>query len=165
MSVNARVLIDIAGTLAGVNDLGAPVMPFALRDSADFTPGTLAGQANIVFADNRSIAASSNDDLDLNGTLPAVFDGTVNLVSVKSVAIRAAATNVNDLIVGGAPTNTFIGPFGAAAQTFRIRPGDVLAFTARNTGWTVTPGTCDILRIANSGAGSAVVYDIIIIGH
>ena len=165
MAVNAKIGLDIAGTLSGVNDLGSPNMPFALREVIDFQPGTLAGQANIVFADNRSIAASSNDDLDLNGSLPAVFGGTISFVSVKAIAIRAAATNTNNVVVGGAPTNTFIGPFGAAAHTVAIRPGDEILLTARNLGWTVTPATGDILRIANSGAGTPVAYDIIIIGH
>ena len=31
-------------------------------------------------------------------------------------------------------------------------------------GWLVTAGTGDLLKIANGGAGSAVDYDIILIG-
>jgi hypothetical protein len=164
MSVNARIIVDVAGTLFGTNDLGSPSMPFTLYDVTNFSPGASAGQANIVFADTRTIAASSNDDLDLNGVLPAVFGGTVGLTLVRAIIIRAAAGNTNNVVVGNAASNQFLGPLGAAAHTISIRPGDEFVATSRNAGWTVTAGTGDILRIANSGSGTPVTYDIIIIG-
>jgi hypothetical protein len=164
MSVNARIILDVAGSLLGTNDLGSPSMPFALYDVTTFSPGASAGQANIVFADTRTITASSNDDLDLNGSLTAVFGGTVGLTAIRAIIIRAAAGNTNNVVVGNATSNQFVGPFGAATHTIAIRPGDELVMTARGAGWTVTAGTGDILRIANSGAGTSVTYDIIIIG-
>jgi hypothetical protein len=164
MSVTARIAIDVAGTIFGVNDLGSPSMPFQLNEVVSFTPGAAAGQANLVFADNRTIAASANDDIDLNGSLPAPFGGTIGFTAVRAIIIRAAAGNTNNLVVGAAASNPFVGPFGAAAHTLAIRPGDELVLTARNAGWTVTPATADILRIANGGAGTPVNYDIIILG-
>jgi hypothetical protein len=164
MTVNARITLDVTGSIAGVNDLGSPNMPFSLRELIDFTPGTLPGQADKVFADNRTIAASANDDLDLNGALPGPFGGTINFTAVRLIVIRAAAANVNDLIVGAAAANPFVGPFGASAHTLRIRPGDELVLSNRNAGWIVTPTTGDILRVANAAGGSAVNYDIILLG-
>lgn len=164
MSVNARIIVDVAGTLYGSNDLGSPAMPFALAETIAFTAGSSNGQANIVFSDNRSIAASSNDDLDLSGVLSAVFGGTIAFTAIRAIIIRAAAGNTNNVVVGNAASNQFLGPLGAAAHTIAIRPGDELVMTARNAGWTVTAGTGDILRIANSGSGTPVVYDIIILG-
>lgn len=164
MSVNARIIVDVAGTLYGSNDLGSPAMPFALAETMSFTAGSGNGQANIVFSDNRSIAASSNDDLDLSGVLSAVFGGTIAFTAIRAIIIRAAAGNTNNVVVGNATSNQFLGPLGAAAHTIAIRPGDELVMTARNAGWTVTAGTGDILRIANSGSGTPVVYDIIILG-
>jgi hypothetical protein len=164
MSVTARIAIDVAGTIFGVNDLGSPSMPFQLNEVVAFTPGALAGQANLVFADSRTIAASANDDIDLNGSLPAPFGGTIGFTAVRAIIIRAAAGNTNNVVVGAAASNQFVGPFGAATHTLAIRPGDELVLTARGAGWTVTPATGDILRIANSGAGTPVNYDIIILG-
>jgi hypothetical protein len=164
MSVSANIDITIRGTLIGSNDLGSPQMPFELSDRTTFSPGNLAGQANIVFADTRTIAASANDDLDLNGTLSAVFGGTIGFTLVRAIMIRAAAGNTNNVVMSPGATNGFLGPFGAAAHTVAIRPGDEFLVTNRNAGWTVTPTTGDILRIANSGAGTTVTYDIIIIG-
>lgn len=164
MSVTARVSIDVNGTIFGANDLGTPSMPFLLNEVVSFTPGALAGQANLVFADNRTIAASSNDDLDLNGSLPGPLGGTLAFTAIRAIIIRAAATNTNNVVVGAAASNQFVGPFGAATHTLAIRPGDELVLTARGAGWTVTPATGDILRIANSGAGTPVSYDIILLG-
>ncbi len=164
MSVSANITIDVSGTLFGTNDLGSPTMPFSLRELVSFGPGASAGQANLVFADNRTIAASSNDDLDLSGSLPGPLGGTLAFTVVRAIIIRAASTNTNNVVVGAAALNQFVGPFGAATHTIAIRPGDEYVATARNAGWTVTAGTGDILRIANSGAGTPVNYDIIIIG-
>jgi hypothetical protein len=164
MSVTARVSIDVNGTVFGVNDLGTPSMPFLLNEVVSFTPGALSGQANLVFSDNRTIAASANDDLDLNGSLPGPLGGTLAFTAIRAIIIRAAATNTNNVVVGAAASNQFVGPFGAATHTLAIRPGDEMVLTARGAGWTVTPTTGDILRIANSGAGTPVSYDIILLG-
>jgi hypothetical protein len=164
MSVSATIDLTVRGTLFGANDLGTPQMPFEMIDRTSFVPGALAGQANIVFTDNRTIAASANDDLDLNGALPGVFGGTIAFTAIRAIIIRAAAGNTNDLVIGPAATNGFLGPFGAAAHTVRVRPGDEFMITNRAAGWTVTPATGDLLRIANGGAGTPVSYDIIIIG-
>ena len=164
MSVTALIDLNVRGTQFGTNDLGTPQMPFQLADRTEFSPGAGAGQANIVFADTRTIAASANDDLDLAGSLPGALGGTIGFALVRAIIIRAAAGNTNNVVVGGAPSNGFVGPFGAAAHTVAIRPGDELLITNRGPGWTVTPGTGDLLRVANGGAGSTVSYDIILIG-
>jgi len=164
MSVSANIDVTIRGTLLGSNDLGSPQMPFELSDRTTFTPGNGHGQANIVFADTRTIAASSNDDLDLAGVLSAVFGGTITFAVVRAIMVRAAAANTNNVVVSPAAANGFLGPFGAAAHTVTLRPGDEFLITNRNAGWAVTAGTADLLRIANSGSGTPVNYDIIIIG-
>mgnify|MGYP000488088098 CR=1 FL=1 len=58
----------------------------------------------------------------------------------------------------------FVGPFGSATHTVALPPGGNLILTAPASGWTVTAGTGDLLRVANSGAGTSVTFDIIIIG-
>jgi hypothetical protein len=164
MSVTATLDIALRGTLRGTNDLGSPAMPFELIDKTTFNPGTGNSQANLVFADTRTIAASSNDDLDLAGVLAGVFGGTLGFAVVRAIIIRAAAGNTNNVVIGAAASNQFVGPFGAATHTVTLRPGDEFVVTNRNAGWAVTAGTGDLLRIANSGSGTPVNYDIVIIG-
>lgn len=164
MSVSATIDINVKGTIYGVNDLGTPQMPFALSERVSLDPGTAAGQATLVFSDTRTIAASSNDDLDLAGVLPHPLGGTITFAVVRAIIIRAAAGNTNNVVVGAAASNQFVGPFGAATHTLALRPGEELVVTNRAAGWAVTAGTGDILRIANSGAGTSVTYDIILLG-
>lgn len=166
MSVTADLKIELSGIIRGVNALGTPQMPFAISDVASFVPGVGSGQANLLFspAADRVIAASANDDLDLSGALTGVFGVLLAFTAVRAIVIKAAAANINNLIIGGAPANGFLGPFGAAAHTIVLRPGEEFVISNRNAGWPVVAGTGDILRIANGGAGSSVSYQIAIIG-
>ncbi|MGL5908611.1 MAG: hypothetical protein ACRCZP_01335, partial [Phycicoccus sp.] len=89
------------------------------------------------------------------------------MVKVKAIVIAAAAGNTNNVVVGGAATNGFTSWVGAATHTVTVRPGGVLAlFTgpADANGYAVVAGTGDLLRVANSGAGTPVSYDLLVIG-
>jgi hypothetical protein len=53
----------------------------------------------------------------------------------------------------------------AAGDGIALRPGATFVWISPDaTGVTVTAGTGDLLNIANSGAGTSVTYDVIIIG-
>ena len=128
--------------------------------------GTLAGQADRVFEDTRTIAASGTDDLDLAGVLTDRFGAVITFARIKGLYIAAAAANTNNVVVGAAATNQWATLLNTTG-TMQLRPGE--AFAVRTgaldaIGHTVTAGTGDILRIANGGAGTTVTYDIIIVG-
>jgi hypothetical protein len=137
----------------------------ALAKAAQLASGTGANQADRLFADTRTIAASGTDPLDLNGVLVDAVGTTMSLLRVKFLYVAAAAANVNNVIVGGAGANAFINWVGAAAHTLTVRPGGFLALYAPDaTAYAVTAATGDIWQIANSGAGTSVTYDVVIIG-
>ncbi len=164
MTVTASLSITLEGQRAGSNPNGKPNFPFVLSDRADFLPGAAAGQANDILSAERTIAASGFDDLDLNGAFPGVFGANIAFTLVRAIMVIANPANINNVVIGGAPANGFVGPFGAAAHTIVLRPGEEFVITNRGAGWPVTPGTADLLRIANSGAGSTVSYKIAILG-
>ncbi len=89
---------------------------------------------------------------------------TVTFVTVKAIIIKAAAANTNDVIVGGAGSNPFVGPFGGTTPTVAVRPGGILMLVAPATGWTVNASTAHLLKVLNGGAGTGVTYDVIIVG-
>ena len=129
--------------------------------------GTAAGQADVLWSDTRTIAASSNDDLDLAGALANAIGGTSVFARVKGLYIAAAASNTNNVVVGAAAATQWLALIGTATGTVILRPGAWLlvgAGVADATGYVVGAGTADLLRIANSGAGSTVTYDIAIVG-
>lgn len=164
----AGVSVDIKATLTGAysgsNDLGAVTFRFNETGLNRLTPGTAAQKADKMLADQRTLAASATENLDLAGTLADPLGVTVTFAKVKAIYVRAAAANTNNVCVGGAASNAFVGPFADATDVVCVRPGGVLLVTAPAGGWTVTASTGDLLKVANSGAGTGVTYDVIIIG-
>ena len=165
MPLNANINLNITGALTTNLDLEAVRSDISRRMLLALTDGGGANQATNLFSDTRTLAASANESLDLAGALTNAFGQVINFTKVKALMVFAAATNVNDVVVGGAAANGFIAPFGAATHTVRVKPGGALIITAPDAnGLTVTAATADLLQIANGGAGSTVTYDVIIIG-
>jgi hypothetical protein len=130
----------------------------------DMATGTGASQADLLWVSERTLAASASENLDLAGGLVDVFGNTLTFVKIKAILIKAATGNTNSVVVGGAGSNTFVGPFADATDKVGIPPNGYAKFLAPVSGWAVTAGTGDILQIANSGGTTGVTYDIIIVG-
>lgn len=167
MPLQTKTSLTVAGLLTSTPDLAAARVDFSKVYAAELANGVAAGQADKIWADTNTLAASANVDLDLAGVLLDVFGQAIAFARIKAIILSALAGNTNNVVLGGAATNTFVGPFGAATHTLAVRPGATLALFAGAgdaTGYPVTAGTGDLLRVANGGAGSTVTYDIMIIG-
>lgn len=167
MALETVFSLGVLATLTKTADLGA--IP---KDTLDFSKrvqlrtGTAAGQADRLFYDERTLGASANEDLDLAGVLTDNFGATFTLLRVKALVVTASASNVNNVVVGAAASNAWATLLGATG-TITVRPDTTVAAcvgSADGTGYAVTGGTGDLLRIANSGAGTSVTYQIVIIG-
>ncbi|WP_329423994.1 hypothetical protein [Streptomyces sp. NBC_01268] len=158
--------ISVSGLLTRTADLTVPSDSLSWNRGLHLDTGTGIGKADLRFHDTRTLAASATEDLDLAGVLTDVFGQAITFARVKLLIVAAAAGNANNVIVGGAATNTWVGPFGAATHTLAVRPGEakVICATGDATAYPVTAGTGDLLKVANSGAGTSVTYDIIIVG-
>lgn len=164
-TLNASLTLSLAATLVNTLDLGDVTQNAANTSSFVFTDGTGANQAASLFADTRTLAASGTENLDLAGSLVDAFGGTIAFTKIKALIIRAAAGNTNDVIVGGHATAACASFFADATDKVRVKPGGMVALVAPNAaGYAVTATTADLLTIANSGAGTGVTYDVIIIG-
>ena len=164
MGVYADLSIRVKGSLDGSNDLVSPKATFDINTLLQLVSGTGSGQADLMFSDTRTIAASSSENLDLAGGLTDPNGNTLTFVKVKAIYIKAASANTNDVQVGGAASNAFTGPFADATDKISLKAGQAMLITNVATGWTVTASTGDILKVANSSSGSGVDYDIIIFG-
>lgn len=163
---NTAIGFSVATTLNNPLTLNVvATAALAVSQSYGMTTGTGAGQADKVYAATRTITASSNDDLDLNGVLVDALGALVPLLRVKALIVRAAAANVNNLIMGGGASNPVSTILAGTTPSITIRPGGSLVLVAPDAvAYAVTPATADILRFTNGGAGSSVTYDVIIIG-
>ena len=161
--VNAEISLSIKAQQIGTADLGSPRMTLdPISEILQFTSGTdTVGKADLLFSDTRTLAASATEDLDLAGVLLDAFGNTITAAEIVAIFVKAAPANTNSVVIGGAET-PFAGPLGATG-TYAVKPGEYYLATSRS-GWAVTPSTGDLLKIANSGAGTGVSYDLVIIG-
>lgn len=160
------IAFNLKGALSGSNDLGTPKMILnPVEEILSLTAGTdSTGKANILFSDTRTLAASANEDLDLAGALTDSFGSSITAAEVVAIFVKAHAANTNSVQVKAPASNGFTGPFLAAGDGVSIKPGEWQAFVSKS-GWPVTAATGDLINIANSGAGTSVLYDIVIIGR
>ncbi len=166
MAVSSSLSMAATVSQTKTLDLTTVADPLMFRRAVNLTDGTTAGKADKVFHDRRTLAASATEDLDLAGSLLDVFGAVINLVRVKGLFISAAAANENNVIIGNAASNGWATLLNATG-TLILRPGasiGAMAGPADATAYAVTAGTGDLLTVANSGAGSAVTYDIVIVG-
>lgn len=159
------IAMRIAGFLSGSNDLGSPRYDIAKDYSTQLTVGTGAGAFDKIFADTRTISASSNDDIDLRGSTTDPFGVTSAIVELRFLAIKSAAANLNNIGVGGTVTNQITGIYSDASDQLILRPGMTLFLGPfPDGGVSLTAGTADLLRITNLAGTNSVTYDIFVAG-
>ena len=166
MSLSSSLSVAVTATQTAALDLATGSVPLAIRRAVNLSSGTAAGQADRMWSDRRTLAASGAEDLDLAGVLTDAFGATITLARVKGLYVAAAAANTNNVVVGNASSNGWATALNATG-TVTLRPGAVLCLMAGQadaTGYAVTASTGDLLHIANSAAGSAVTYDVVVIG-
>lgn len=165
MPMSAEIRLNARVEETGTGDLGTPRKTHLLALTKLLTNGTTDGKANLVWSDQRTLAASATENLDLAGVLSGAFGATLTFAEIVAIIVRAADGNTNNVEVGGAASNAFATPFGDASDVVVIPPGGAMMLLAPNTGWAVTASTGDLLKIANSAGGTGVTYDILIVGR
>jgi len=102
MALTSELRVKFTATQTGSNDLGNPRFLPSLDKVLQFTSGTGANQADIVWTDERTLAASGSEDLDLAGALTDAFGATITAVELVAIIIVADAGNTNNVVVGDA---------------------------------------------------------------
>lgn len=125
--------------------------------------GTATGQCDTIFSAEHTLAASASENLDMAGSMVDPLGNTVNFGHVKAIEIEADAGNTNNVVVGNTASNAFVGPFGAAGNTWTLGPGDRMVAYSK-AGWPVVANTGDLLKVANGGSGTSVKYRITLLG-
>jgi len=161
MSLTAKLRASIQYSLGAAPDLGSAVAKFAGLADVDLASGTGDWQASKAYVNSVEIAASGDTTLDLSA-LTDPLGADLSLTKVKAIIVKAAAGNTNNVVMGAAGSNPFLGPLGGTAPTVTIPPGGVAMLTAPKAGWTVS--TAVNLKFANSAGGSAVNFDLVIVG-
>lgn len=165
MALTAELKATFRATQTGSNDFGGPTFAPTIEKLLQFTSGTGANQADILFADERTIAASSSEDLDLAGALTDAFGATVAAAELVALLVIADPGNTNDVVLGDASAP--IPLFGGTNPTFAVKPGGFFFVAAPGAAGqlTVGAGSADDLKVANSSSGTSVTYKIAILAR
>ena len=126
--------------------------------------GTDEGQANAVwYVLGKTLASGASNEWDLTALSRTLFNASVNqaFASVKALYVINRKESTGNLIIGGASTNSWPGPFSSVTQTIRVVPGGVLLVVHPNAGWSVSASAKNLKLAAESGS---VTYDLILVG-
>jgi hypothetical protein len=165
MALNGRLLLELGMELTGSLDLASKTSSLRYTKQLDLADGSGANQVNKMFHDQRTLAASGTEDLDLAGVLTDPLGTTLTFAKIRALLIFAAAANTNLVNVGGAASLGFTTWVGDATDVVKVRPGGLFLLTAPDaTAYAVTASTGDLLTITNSSSGTGVTYDIVILG-
>lgn len=166
ITFTGSITLNARGSLLSDVDLGSAANSVDYQKRYDIANGTSASQANMMWSDTRTINASSAEDLDLAGGLTGALGNTITFTTIKGIIIKAADDNTNNVVIGGDDSAAFINWVGDATDTIVVKPGGIFVlYDPSAGGYAVTATTGDLLQIANSGAGTSVTYDIILIGE
>lgn len=165
--------VELSASLKATQESGTP---FAARFTPEMmatlvtTLGTAANMADRLYVAQRTVASATNDDIDLAGVLEDAFGNALTFAELVAIFIinapRTGNPNTTPLTIG-AGSNPVTGFMGGTTPTIGpLRPGAAVMLMAPDAAGlgAVTPGTADILRVANA-SGAANTYQIAILGR
>jgi hypothetical protein len=157
---SATLTARLSAVEVGANDFGGPVFAPTMEAIISLTNGTAAGQADLVFFDERTITTGASLDLDLSGVLADAFGVTITAVELVALFVinapRSGAANTTSLTIGGG-TNPIVGYLGGTTPTIGpIRPASFVFLGSTDAAGfgAITAATGDILRITNSAGAT-----------
>jgi hypothetical protein len=159
MPLTTHIALTLKVTLTGQpTDLVNVTAPINISQTLNSLGGSGSNQANNMFADTRTLAPSAEEDLHLTGNLTNGLGQIINLTHVHAIYVKAHTGNTNNVLVGDWETNPTM------TDHVPVQPGGTLLLLApEGTGYDITSN--DSLHITNSGSGTPVTYDLVVIGR
>jgi hypothetical protein len=164
MAFRLQSFFELDAELTNALDLTTPTAALRVARQLALATGTGAGQADMIWSDSFSIAASGTQAIDLAGSLPGPLGGTLTFAKIKMVVVAASTTNTNTINVVRDATNG-VPLFLALGDGIPVKPGGLFVwFDPSAAGVAVTPTSGDLLNLVNSAAGTPVTGDVVIVG-
>ena len=161
-ALSTTITVQVQATLTKAMDMGTAQDPLSLTRTVSLADGTGADQADRSFHDQRTLAASASEELDVAGVLTDAFGTTVSLARVKALLVRNLSAD-DSLLIGGAAANA-LGLFADASDVLKLRPGGIFLVSASDVDG-VAVGADDKLKMAHSGdTTTSLDYEIVLIG-
>lgn len=164
MAFRLQSYFELEAEITNPLDLTTVSAPLTMARQLVLAQGTGAGQADMIWSDQFTIAASGTQAVDLAGSLQGPFGTTLTFARIKAVIVAAAAGNTNNVNVVSDATN---GPplFLAKGDGIGVHPGGLFVWYAPSaTGAAITAGTADLINLVNSAGGTTVTCDVVVVG-
>lgn len=137
--------------------------------SLALTFGTGANQADQVYQDRRTLAASASEDLNISGgahggavALTNPLGEAISFTKIKGILIVNESL-VGEMRVGGEATNAFTALFADNSDELKVRPDGFFAVGVKEaTAYAVAAN--EVLQITNLDGSNSLTYLIIIFG-
>lgn len=162
--LSTTLQFTLSGSWVDSQDLSTVTDAIALNLDDQFSDGTGLDQADIMWHDERTLAATS-ETLDVTALTRTILGSTntVNFARIKGLVIRNTTTTAGSkLTVGAAASNAWTGWTSVAASTLYVDPNGILFLWAPSATSWVTSGSSKNIKI-DAGANT-IVYRIVIIG-
>lgn len=163
VSQTTNIALQINSQQTSSTDLSSAIDTLIKTYTCALAPGTGDGQANTVWSDTITLAASGTADLDFAASLTSSFGATLTFTKIKAIIVAALAANTNNVVVSRPAANGLV-IFSAASDAVSILPGGLFVLTAPKAGIAVTAATGDLLTFTNSAGTTGVTYDVIVVG-
>lgn len=164
VTLDLKLSADQQKAFDAVVNLSGPVN---LPRSLVLKQGTGAGQADRLYVKTSTLNASANEDLDLAGGVTDMYGTTLTFAKIGLLYVEAKVTNANNVLIGGAAATQWASWLGDVSDKVVIRPGGFILLGCGKDDanrYAVGAGASDLLRVANSAAGSAVTYTMLLAG-
>lgn len=151
--------------LTDINAFSNPQDMLAFKMSIPLANGVGLNQCDKRWSSaGRSLTSTATESLDLATTSANLIDYRGNAITFARIKVIAIRNNGPNMIQVGAGSNPLANWIAAVGDIVQIRSGGLMVLAAPDaTAYAVTASTADILRIANSAAGT-ITYDIALLG-
>lgn len=164
--------INIAWGFENVLTLGNTIQNNAFDYNKTLANGTAASQADLLYVATGTLAGAASVALDLAGSLLDAFGNTITFARIRSMFVELqTATAASAITVGGNATNSFAnwitsaGAINTDQPRIRVRNGGCFGlFSIDATGYAVTAGTADLLKLLNEDGVNTATYRVALIG-
>jgi hypothetical protein len=146
---------------------GFPNVPWSpsLNPAGSFTGvgTTTAGQANLIFPGQYTIANSGHQDIDLTSqSIPLL---AVAFARVKGLVIAHAANSLASSIMwDGTAANAFLGWLGGTNPTVTLLPGEFIILGGATANGQAVSGSHKIVRLTNNDSVNNATAAVFFIG-
>lgn len=158
----ADLLFRVKGAYSANGDYAAGP-PFEHEFQQRMTNGTTANKADKPFHDDRSLAGSANEDLDLT-TLTDAHGVALGAAEVALIMITCPTTNGAAMRITPGSSNGWTAILGGTSPQIDILPGACFVYAVPPAAALAVSGSDKVLNVANQD-GSTGTYTITVLAR